>query len=70
MHVRERSNLAGQRLSGQLPFDASVWGPLSSLTSVNLANNNLGGFLPPQISALTSVTSVNLSGDSFSGARR
>ena len=61
-------DLSGLSLDGELPFDTSVWQPLNSLTSVNLANNNLSGFLPPQISELTNATSLNLGGNSFSGA--
>jgi hypothetical protein len=61
-------DLSGLSLDGELPFDTSVWQPLNSLTSVNLANNNLSGFLPPQISELTNATSLNLGGNNFSGA--
>jgi hypothetical protein len=60
-------DLSGLSLDGELPFDTSVWQPLNSLTSVNLANNNLSGFLPPQISELTNATSLNLGGNSFAG---
>jgi Leucine-rich repeat (LRR) protein len=60
-------DLSGLSLDGELPFDTSVWQPLNTLTSVNLSNNNLSGFLPPQISELTNATTLNLGGNSFSG---
>ena len=65
-----RRDLSGLSLDGELPFDSSVWEPLNTLTSVNLSDNNLSGFLPPQISELTSATTLNLGGNSFSGGQR
>lgn len=60
-------DLAGLSLDGELPFDSSVWQPLNSLTSVNLSGNDLSGFLPPQISELGNVTTLNFGGNNFNG---
>ena len=61
-------DLAGQGLQGQLPWDSSVWSGLGSLMVVNLADNNINGYLPPQVSAGLGLRSLSISNNSFQGS--
>jgi len=62
-------NLNGLGLDGELPLGSDVWGPLNTLTTLDLGNNMLNGYLPTAISALTNVKTINLANNNFSGAR-
>lgn len=61
------SNLAGQQLSGQLPLDQRVWGALPAVTSVDLNNNAIQGYVPPQLDQLHQVQSLNLGNNGLQG---
>lgn len=61
-------SLNGLGLEGQLPLSPQVWGPLSTLTSLQLGNNKLSGYLPSGISALTQLRSLDMSSNDFNGA--
>ena len=61
------SNLAGQQLAGQLPLDQRVWGALPEVTSVNLNNNAIQGYVPPQLDQLGHVQNLNLGNNGFQG---
>jgi Leucine-rich repeat (LRR) protein len=54
-------------LRGQLPFSDNVWSALPELQTVNLGNNFVGGYLPPNIGTLNNLESLNLSGNQFNG---
>lgn len=54
-------------LQGQLPWDAQVWSGLSSLMVVNLADNNINGYLPPQVSDGLGLRTLSVSNNSFQG---
>jgi hypothetical protein len=54
-------------LAGQLPLDSAVWSPLGSLQTLNLANNQLGGFVPPQLANLTALEDLQLEGNELVG---
>ena len=36
-------------LTGKLPLDGQLWSRLSSITEIDLDNNRLSGFVPPQL---------------------
>jgi hypothetical protein len=59
--------MQGVGLVGQLPLDAEVWGPLRTLQRLNLADNELSGYLPPQMEELTNLEYLTLSNNSMSG---
>ncbi len=59
--------LVGKGLAGQLPLDSAVWTPLGSLQTLNLANNQLGGFVPPQLANLTALEDLQLEGNKLVG---
>ena len=61
-------NLNGLGLTGELPLGSDVWGPLNTLTTLNLGSNDLQGYLPTAISALTSLQTLDLSNNAFTGA--
>ena len=63
-----RRNLNGLSLEGELPLGSDVWSPLNTLTSLDLGNNQLKGYLPTAISALTALKTLNLADNSFTGA--
>ena len=44
-----RRQLSGMGLSGKLPLDGQLWSRLSSLQEIDLDNNRLSGFVPPQL---------------------
>lgn len=44
-------NLANKGLNGQIPLDNKLWSDLSSVFKLNLADNQLSGYLPPQINS-------------------
>eukprot|EP00891_Asterochloris_glomerata_P006163 jgi/Astpho2/6163/fgenesh1_pg.00088_%23_8_t len=60
-------NLASAGLTGSLPLDNSVWEPLASLQSLNLADNSIGGYVPPQFADLTNLQSVQLQNNQLQG---
>jgi Leucine-rich repeat (LRR) protein len=62
-------NLNGLGLTGELPLGSDVWTPLNTLTTLNLGNNKLQGYLPTAIAALTSLQTLDLSNNDFTGAR-
>lgn len=55
---------------GQLPVDESLWQELDTITNLNLANNDLSGLVPAQISQLTSLHYLSLAGNRLTGAAR
>ena len=61
-------SLNGLGLWGQLPLTPQIWGGLSTLTSLNLGNNKLTGYLPSDISELTQLRSLDMSNNDFNGA--
>ena len=61
------SNLASAGLTGSLPLDNSVWEPLASLQSLNLADNSIRGYVPPQFADLTNLQSVQLQNNQLQG---
>lgn len=61
------SDLAGRQLSGQLPLDQRVWGALPAVTSVNLNNNTIQGYVPPQLDQLGQVQNLNLGNNGLQG---
>lgn len=65
MACRQLNNL---ELSGQLPFGDSVWGGLPELETLDLTNNFVGGYLPPNIGTLKNLKTAKLSGNSLNGA--
>ena len=58
-------NLQGLELQGQLPLDENLWSTLSSLQNVNLANNQVSGFLPPQLSAVEDLEYISVRGNNL-----
>jgi hypothetical protein len=44
-----RRQLSGMGLSGKLPLDGQLWSRLASLQDIDLDNNRLSGFVPPQL---------------------
>ena len=44
-----RRQLSGMKLTGELPLDGQLWSRLPSLQELDLANNDLSGFVPPQL---------------------
>ena len=61
------SYLAGRQLSGQLPLDQRVWGALPAVTSVDLNNNAIQGYVPPQLDQLGQVQNLNLGNNGLQG---
>ena len=61
-------NLNGLGLDGELPLGSDVWGPLNTLTTLDLGNNMLKGYLPTAISELTMIKTINLANNQFTGA--
>lgn len=53
-------DLQNKGLEGQLPLDEALWSSLSTVKNINLANNAIDGFLPPQMSAVTSLEYIAL----------
>lgn len=62
--------LGGKSLAGQLPFGSNVWNNLPELTNLDLSSNNVGGYLPPAISSLKKLQTLNLNGNVFNGEQR
>ncbi|KAK9804650.1 hypothetical protein WJX73_004502 [Symbiochloris irregularis] len=60
-------SLSGLGLVGALPLDSNIWSGLSSLQSVDLSNNEVTGYLPPQLESLTNITSIKLNNNNLSG---
>ncbi|KDD73413.1 hypothetical protein H632_c2201p0, partial [Helicosporidium sp. ATCC 50920] len=60
-------NVPNMGLTGQLPLDADLWQQLSTVTNLNLSNNNISGYVPQQMAALSNVQYISLAGNSFSG---
>ncbi len=54
-------NLENKGLQGQLPLDESLWTNLNSLENINLAKNEITGFVPPQMSVLNSLEYISVS---------
>jgi len=48
-------DLQGKGLEGQIPLDEGLWGNLDALQNFNVAENELSGFLPPQMSVLSNL---------------
>lgn len=61
--------LGNMELSGQLPFSDNIWGQLPELETLDLSNNNVGGYLPPSIGTLKNLKIAKLSGNSLNGTR-
>lgn len=53
-------NLQGLGLQGQLPLDQTLWSTLNTVQNINLANNNISGFLPPQMAEDTALMYLTL----------
>jgi hypothetical protein len=53
-------DLQNKGLEGQLPLDEALWSSLSTVKNINLADNAIDGFLPPQMSAVTSLEYIAL----------
>ena len=43
------STLSSMGLAGQLPLDPTIWGALPALSVLDLHNNTMNGYLPPQV---------------------
>jgi hypothetical protein len=43
------STLPSRGLTGQLPLDSTIWQALPALTTLDLHNNTMNGYLPPQV---------------------
>ena len=37
------------KLTGKLPLDGQLWSHLPALQELDLANNDISGFVPPQL---------------------
>lgn len=44
-----RRDLSGMKLTGKLPLDGQLWSHLPALQELDLANNDVSGFVPPQL---------------------
>ena len=53
-------DLQGKQLSGQLPLDEKLWSNLDTLQNLNLAQNDITGFLPPQMSAASGLEYISV----------
>lgn len=53
-------NLQGMGLQGQLPLDQTLWSTLNTVQDINLASNNISGFLPPQMAEVTGLSYLTL----------
>lgn len=60
--------LPGAGLNGELPLDTSIWSALSTLQVLDLSNNAVTGFLPPQLQALTDLQVIRVGGNQLSGS--
>eukprot|EP01050_Picozoa_sp_SAG11_P010390 SAG11_NODE_1037_length_6079_cov_2.278930_2_plen_255_part_00 len=60
-------NLGFNGLTGTLPSDPAAWGALSTLRSLSLRSNALGGTLPPALRLLTELEDLNLRRNRISG---
>lgn len=60
-------NLANEGLGGLLPWDNRVWSSLGSLDSIDLAGNNVSGYIPPQIIQDLGLRTLNLANNSLQG---
>ncbi|BDA47263.1 probable LRR receptor-like serine/threonine-protein kinase at N-terminal half [Coccomyxa sp. Obi] len=60
-------SLPGQDLTGQLPLDATIWGALPEVQSLDLKGNALNGYVPPQMSGLAGAQSLDLSNNQLQG---
>ena len=61
------SDLSGLGLSGQLPLDARIWGALPNVTTVNLSNNSIQGYVPPQLDRLKAAQNLNVRDNGLQG---
>lgn len=59
-------NLAGKKLGSALPQSASDYGSLTTLTLLDLSNNDFTGQVPP-VEQLTSLQTLELEGNSLTG---
>lgn len=64
------SNLQNKGLSGGLPLDTELWSSLDTVQNINLADNGISGYLPPQMSALSNLQYLAVNGNAMTGARR
>lgn len=62
-----RRSLPGQGLTGQLPLDATIWSALPEVQSLDVKNNALNGYVPPQLSGLAGAQSLDLSNNQLQG---
>ena len=65
-----RSNLPSAGLSGGLPLDTELWSSLDTVQNINLADNAISGYLPPQMAALSNLQYLAVNGNDMTGARR
>lgn len=56
-------DLQSKGLQGQLPLDESLWSNLNTLQNINLAQNEISGFVPPQISNVDALEYLSFSGN-------
>ncbi|WPT13198.1 Leucine-rich repeat receptor-like serine/threonine-protein kinase BAM2 [Picochlorum sp. SENEW3] len=56
-------DLQNKGLQGQLPLDESLWSNLNTLQNINLAQNAISGFVPPQISNVDALEYLSFSGN-------
>ena len=61
-------NLQGRNLEGQLPTDSVLWGKLSSVQNINLANNKIDGYLPEQMATAKGLEYLSLRNNSMNSA--
>ena len=61
------SNLQSTGLSGDLPLDNGVWGPLNTVQNLNLADNSIHGYVPPELNDLTGLQSLQLQNNQLQG---
>jgi hypothetical protein len=57
--------LAGKGLDGQLPLDDALWTGLSTVTNIDLSDNQISGYLPPQMSQASGLEYVSLRGNAL-----
>lgn len=55
-------------MTGSLPLDPTIWTALSSLQALDLSNNAVTGYLPPQLRGLTHLADVNLASNQLQGS--
>lgn len=61
-------DLRNSALQGQLPLDASVWGGLTSLRTLDVSGNNVSGYVPPQIMEVGALQNLSLANNGFQGS--